>query len=131
MLNAVADLELIETLPQTAAGAASTIRTRLHFAATLGLYAATVFMIPITTDAAVSDDWVYAWHVDTFLRSYDLTLHELSTSNAVFHTFWGALFAAAFGMSFGSLRLSTVVLVALSSLAMYGLCRELGGERGG
>src|SRR5262249_8567450 len=34
-------------------------------------------------------------------------------------------FAEVFGMSFGALRVSTIVLVLFSGLAFYGLCREM------
>ena len=112
-----------------ARGGTSAIREHFALLTLLATYAGCAFALPTLTDAAVSDDWMYAWHVKTLLESHEFSVHELSTSNAIFQTLSGALFAAIFGMSFGALRMSTVIFVALSALAMYGVCREVGGER--
>ncbi|MBA2276424.1 MAG: glycosyltransferase family 39 protein, partial [Chloroflexia bacterium] len=42
---------------------------------------------------------------------------------------WGGLFALIFGMELGVMRLSTVVMVALGSVALYSLLRQLGVTR--
>ena len=115
--------------PPAAWSLGSILRTHRGVVATVALYAGSALIVPTMADAAVSDDWMYAWHVEGLLRLHEVRLHELSTSNAVFQTVWGALFGAVFGMSFGALRLSTVVLVAVSAVAVYLLCSEVGGER--
>jgi len=54
-----------------------------------------------------------------------LEILPLTVTTLVFQVVWGSLFAKVFGLSFGVLRMSTVVLVLLGAWALYGLCRRL------
>lgn len=105
---------------------------RLHWVITLVLagYVVATFIVPTMTAVPVSDDWVYARSVEILVRDGDLRILDLSVVTLIFQVVWGALFALVFGMDFGSLRLSTVVLMLLSGWAVYGLCRELALSRG-
>ena len=68
---------------------------------------------------------VCARSVEILVREHRFRIIDLSVVTLVFQVGWGALFAAAFGPAFGILRLSTLALMALSGVALYGLCREL------
>jgi len=100
---------------------------RRHWGAILilGLYAAAAFIVPTLTPAAVSDDWVYVRSVEILVRQGELKIIDLSVVTLLSQLAWGALFALPFGPSFGTLRIATLVLVALGGVALYGLCREL------
>jgi len=91
----------------------------------LALYAAAAFVVPTLTPAAVSDDWVYVRAVEILVRQGELKIIDLSVVTLLSQLAWGALFALPFGPSFGTLRIATLVLVALGGVALYGLCREL------
>ncbi|MEA2584257.1 MAG: hypothetical protein QOF33_2342 [Thermomicrobiales bacterium] len=97
--------------------------------AVLALYAASAIVVPTMTPVAISDDWVYTRSVEILVRQHELRVLDLSVVTLVFQVAWGGLFATVFGMSFGALRISTVVLTAIGGLAFYGLCLELGVDR--
>ena len=94
-------------------------------AAVLLAYAVSALVIPTLANVAVTDDWVYYRSVETLLLEHRLQVHDMSSAALVFQLLWGAAFAAVFGLSFGVLRVSTLVLVGLSGLAFYRLARAL------
>jgi hypothetical protein len=100
---------------------------RRHWAAlaVFLLFALSALVVPVMIGAPVGDDWVYARSVEILIAEGELRIIDLSVVTLVFQVAWGALFAAIFGPSFGVLRLSTLALMALGGLALYGLCREL------
>ncbi len=97
--------------------------------AVLIAFAAAAMVIPTFIAAPVGDDWVYSRSVEILIRDGRLRVLDLSVVTLIFQVVWGAVFSLIFGLSFGTMRLSTVVLTALSSLAFYGLCRELAVDR--
>ena len=101
-----------------------------HLVAVLVAYVVAAMVIPTFIAAPVGDDWVYSRSVEILVREGRLRILDLSVVTLVFQVIWGAAFSLVFGLSFGTLRLSTVVLVGLSSFAFYGLCRELAVDRG-
>ena len=105
------------------------LRRHMALAVVLVLYAAAAAVVPTMTPVAVSDDWVYTRSVEILVRQGELRIIDLSVVTLLFQIVWGSLFATLFGMSFGALRISTVVLTALGGAAFYGLCLELGIDR--
>jgi Dolichyl-phosphate-mannose-protein mannosyltransferase len=103
-------------------------RGRVHGAVVLvlGLYAASAFVVPTLAPVAVSDDFLYARSVDVLLSDGELLILPASAATLVFQVVWGGLFAGIFGHSFGVLRVGTVVFTLASTIAVYGLCKELG-----
>jgi 4-amino-4-deoxy-L-arabinose transferase-like glycosyltransferase len=97
--------------------------------AVLTTYVLAAFVVPTLAPVAISDDWTYTRSVEYLVRDGKFHILSVAAATQVFQLFWGTLFAELFGMTFGALRLSTVVLVLLSGLAFYGLCRELGISR--
>lgn len=91
----------------------------------LACYIASAWAIPTLANVAVTDDWVYYRTVEQLLADHVLRVHEMASAALVFQTVWGAGFAALLGLSFGVLRVSTVVMVGLSGIAFYSLCRAL------
>src|SRR5579862_3856512 len=84
-------------------------------------YAATAFVVPTMANVAVTDDWVYYRTVETLVVQHELHIHAMSSAALVFQAAWGGLFAWVFGLNFGVLRISTLVIVGISGLAVYGL----------
>ena len=105
---------------------------RVHAAvlAVLGLYGATAFVVPTLAPVAISDDFLYARSVEMLVSDHRLVILPATAVTLVFQVAWGAVFAVLFGETFGVLRAATVVFTAASALAVYGLCRQLGVDKG-
>lgn len=93
------------------------------------MYLCLALVLPISTEAPIVDEPIYAESAFEWARSGAIEISGLSAPNAVFDTIWGGLFARVFGETYGALRLSTLVLTALSAPFMYWLCRNLGASR--
>jgi 4-amino-4-deoxy-L-arabinose transferase-like glycosyltransferase len=104
---------------------------RVHWALllVLGLFGASTLIVPTLAPVAVSDDFLYARSVDILLSDGELVILPATAATLVFQVGWGAIFAGVFGYSFGVLRAGTSVFTLISSLAVYGLCRELGVDK--
>lgn len=89
------------------------------------VYALSAILIPTLAPVSISDDWTYARSVEYLVGEGRFKILSVAAATQVFQLFWGSAFAYIFGLSFGVMRLSTVVLVCLSGLAIYGICREL------
>ncbi|MGH2531133.1 MAG: ArnT family glycosyltransferase [Thermomicrobiales bacterium] len=125
--NAARPLGRFSSLPAAIALPAAFALLRRHaiVAAVLALYALTALVVPTRAPVAVGDDWVYARSVEILIQEHRIEIFDLSVVTLLFQVFWGALFAMFFGTSFWVLRLSTLVIVFLSAIAFYALCREL------
>lgn len=73
----------------------------------------------------LNDDWVYALSVKNFYEKGIFKILGAMAANCVFHTFWGWIFVLPFGFSFSALRISTILLHLVGSLALYKLFREM------
>ncbi len=80
-------------------------------------------------DVPLIDDWTYAWSVEHLLRRGELEVLDWSAVIPVGHAMWGAAWSAVLGFSFGTLRISTLVLGAVASIALYLILRELEAQR--
>ncbi|MGH2532782.1 MAG: ArnT family glycosyltransferase [Thermomicrobiales bacterium] len=107
-------------------------RLRAHWPVVLVLacFAGAAVVVPTLAPVATTDDWGYTRSVEILLDEGRLTILPAVAASAVFQVLWGALFGLIFGMDLGVMRLSTVVAAAIAALASYGLCRQLGVERG-
>jgi hypothetical protein len=105
-------------------------RRHWPIAAVLTLFAAAAFIVPTMTPIATTDDWGYSRSTEILYHSGELKVFPVVAATAIFHVVWAWLFALVFGMSLGIVRVSTVVIVALGGLALYGTCRRLGAGHG-
>jgi dolichyl-phosphate-mannose-protein mannosyltransferase len=112
------------------AGLRRAARTHWGVLAVLAGFALAAVVLPTTTPVALWDDWMYARSVEDLVLRGRLHIHELSAANLLFQILWSWPFAKLFGLSFGVLRCSTVVLVGLSGWVLYRLLGELGVKRG-
>ena len=92
-------------------------------------YFATGIALRLFANVPLHDDWTYAWSVEDFLKTGKLQVLDWSIHYPFAQILWGALFCLPFGFSFSALRVSTVVLAWLGSLALYGTLREVGRAR--
>ena len=95
----------------------------------VGVFAAGWLFVGPRANVPVIDDWVYAWSVEHLLDTGRLQVLEFSAIYPIAQVLWGALFARAAGLSFGVLRLSTVVLSVVACVAVYATLREMGCRR--
>ena len=96
----------------------------------MACFAAAAVIVPTLTPVATTDDWGYARSVEILYDEGRLTVFPVVAATAVFQVLWGTSFALIFGMTLGVLRLSSVVMMALGGVALYGILRELGVQRG-
>jgi hypothetical protein len=99
------------------------------FAGVILLYIVAIFIIPTEAPVGISDDWTYYLSVDNLVTHGRFDILSVSAATMVFQLFWGGLFGFIFGMSFGVLRMSTIVITLLGGLAVFGMARELGVRR--
>jgi hypothetical protein len=96
----------------------------------IGIWVLVVFLINPRGEFPLNDDWCYAGTVKTMLEGGGLRLPGCSSTNIIAQVLWGALFCLPFGFSFVALRISTLTLGVTGVLALYGLLREIGADRG-
>lgn len=77
-------------------------------------------------EVAKDDDWAYALTVQHLLEHHEYRLHDWATANMPAQIFWGAGFASLLGFSFATLRISTLVLLALALLSLWQFLVEEG-----
>ncbi len=107
----------------------SAIKSNWLITAVLASYVITAFIVPTLAPVAISDDWIYARSVEILLSRHELRILPTTVPTAVFQVAWGSIFASVLGMSFGALRVSTVVITLFGACALNGLCRQLGIDR--
>ncbi len=106
------------------------MRRHWPIVAVLTLFALAALIVPTMTPIATTDDWGYSRSTEILYHSGELKVFPVVAATAIFHVVWAWLFALVFGMSLGIVRVSTVVMVALGGLALYGIGRRLGAGHG-
>jgi hypothetical protein len=96
-----------------------------HMAFVVAAYAVAAVIVPTLAPVALWDDWVYVRAAEDLSQRGELAVPPPAAANVVFQAAWGAVFQVFLGPSPGVLRLSTVVLVLLGGLAVYGTSLEL------
>ena len=87
-----------------------------------------VLLVSPTGNFPITDDWSYAFTVRSLIVDGEWHLHDWTSMQLATQVIWGALFAWVFGISYETLRASTLVLAWLASLGVYTLMRR---RRGG
>jgi hypothetical protein len=115
-----------DNLPHAVTGAASALLRNTGLVGGLGVLGLAIWLVGVGWDAPFRDDWSYLLTVKSVLVNGHYSLNPWASANPVFQTYWGALFGRTLGLSFESLRLSTLILAAVTVVAMYGLAIEQG-----
>lgn len=118
--------------PSATLGAWALIRSLIvnwPLAVPLVLFTIAATIIPTMANIATTDDWAYTRAVEILYWDVRLTMFPVVAATAVGQVFWGGLFALIFGMELGVMRLSTVVMVAIGSIALYTILRQVGVSR--
>jgi hypothetical protein len=97
-------------------------------AAVVVVYGATIALMP-RVDVPVGDDWVYARTVERFLDGDGFRILDATVVTLALQALWGSAVAGVLGLSYVTLRLSTLSLAAVGAVGLYGLCRTLGASR--
>jgi len=97
-------------------------------AVVMAVFLLSTVVIPTLTNVPIGDDWVYTRSVEMLVHEGRVEILDLSVVTLVFQVVWGAWFSVV-DVSFVSTRVSTITLVALSALAMYAMCRDIGISR--
>lgn len=100
-------------------------RSLWPLAIVLGSYLVAAILLPTMAPVGISDDWTYARSVEYLVNDGQFHILPVAAATQIFQLFWGAAFAFVFGTTFGVLRVSTIVLIFISGVAFYGICREL------
>lgn len=91
--------------------------------AILLLFAASAIWINPWRETPLEDDWAYARTAETLRTTGDYVQHNWLAPNYPAHAAIGAAAQAAFGDTFGALRVSTLALAVLALASLYVLAR--------
>jgi hypothetical protein len=107
-------------------GSRAVSRHDLRAVVALGvLWLTMVVLVDPRGDVAIIDDWTYAESVERLLRGHGFAVSAWSSTFPAAQIWWGTLFAWIGGFSFTALRLSSLVLWLVATLATYGGARVL------
>jgi hypothetical protein len=93
------------------------------------LIAAAALAIQPYGDFPILDDFDYIATVQDFRRTGEMRLSDWPSMTLVAQVWWGSLFATVIGDSFLALRVSTLTLLAVGSIAAYSFLRGMGASR--
>jgi len=80
-------------------------------------------------EASQNDDWAYFLTIQHWFDSGRLEHLGWNDPTLLFQVIWGGLFAKLFGLSYTSLRVSTLILSWLGVISLYGILRRIGSGR--
>ncbi|WP_287880707.1 glycosyltransferase family 39 protein [Aquitalea sp.] len=96
----------------------------LEFIGILTIWIAMIAICNPIGNFPLNDDWAYADSVRKLLEG-KIVLHDWTAANLFSQLFWGALFCKAFGFSYTTLRISSLVLGFIGILITYQLALQL------
>jgi hypothetical protein len=94
--------------------------------ALVAVWIAAILLVDPRADVPLIDDWTYAMSVERLLAGRGFQVASWSSTFPPAQIAWGGVFAGLGGFSFTVLRVSTLVLAVLGTLAFYALARALG-----
>jgi len=94
-----------------------------------GAYLVVAWIIPPAYEVPQNDDWAYRIVLEQWAETGQLEHLGWNDPTLVFQLFWGAGFAHLLGLSYTTLRLSTLVLSLTGVLSLYGILRWTGTSR--
>jgi len=95
----------------------------------VGAYLVVAWIIPPSYEVPQNDDWAYRIVLAQWNETGRLAHLGWNDPTLVFQLFWGAGFAHLLGLSYTTLRLSTLVLSLTGVLSLYGILRWTGTSR--
>ncbi len=90
-----------------------------------GVYILVFSLISPRYEVPQNDDWAYYLTVQQWFQTGKLSHLGWNDPTLLFQLIWGGLFSWLFGVSYTSLRLSTLVLSWLGVVSLYGILRRL------
>lgn len=99
---------------------------RVAVAAIAAAWVVAALLVDPRADVPLIDDWIYAQSVEQLLNGQGFHISAWSSTFPAAQILWGTAFAWLGGFSFTSLRVSTLALGFVATLAAYGTARALG-----
>ncbi len=97
----------------------------LFFFAVLSfLFLVSITIIGIRGEFPLNDDWAYARSVWVWVNEGDFFMEDWPAMTLIMQVLWGGLFCEIFGLSFETLRCSTLVSAYVACGAMYFLAKR-------
>jgi hypothetical protein len=93
--------------------------------ALVAVWIAAILLVDPRANVPLIDDWTYAMSVERLLAGRGFQVASWSSTFPPAQIAWGGVFAGLGGFSFTVLRVSTLVLAVLGTLAFYALARAL------
>ncbi len=93
--------------------------------ALVGAFGVILILVPPVYEVPQNDDWAYYLTVQRWLSTGHLEHLGWNDPTLVFLVAWGALFARLFGLSYTTLRISTLALSLAGVLSLYGILRHV------
>jgi 4-amino-4-deoxy-L-arabinose transferase-like glycosyltransferase len=90
----------------------------------LGVFAAAVVAINPVREVITDDDFAYALMVKHLAATGEYRLHDWAAANMPVQIYWARLLSGLFGFSFTTLRASTLILLTIAIVALYGVVRD-------
>ncbi len=90
------------------------------------LWIVAAVLVDPRADVPLIDDWCYASSVERLVQGHGFHVPSFSSTFPPAQILWGSLFAAPAGFSHTALRLSTLALALLATLAFHAQLRSLG-----
>ena len=82
-------------------------------------FVAAALLVPPRAEFPINDDWDYFATVADLLHFGEIRLSDWPGMTLVAQIFWGELFAKLFGLSYWTLRVSTISMTFVGALALY------------
>src|SRR5499427_5241664 len=93
-------------------------------------FAAAALLVPPRGEFPINEDWDYFATVADLLHFGEIRLSDWPGMTLVAQIFWGELFAKLFGLSYWTLRVSTISVTFVGALALYFWARAVDRTRG-
>src|SRR5215475_6499161 len=93
-------------------------------------FVAAALLVPPRGEFPINDDWDYFATVADLLHFGEIRLSDWPGMTLVAQIFWGELFAKLFGLSYWTLRVSTISMTFVGALALYFWARAVDRTRG-
>jgi hypothetical protein len=89
------------------------------------VYALATILLPTLAPVSISDDWTYIRSVEYLVNRWEIHILPVAAATEITQLFWGGAFGLVFGVTPGVLRVSTILIVLLSAIALRDMFRDL------
>jgi len=106
-------------------GLARIVANDPYTVAVFTVYALATILLPTLAPVSISDDWTYIRSVEYLVNRWEIHILPVAAATEITQLFWGGAFGLVFGVTPGVLRVSTILIVLLSAIALRDMFRDL------